>query len=89
MEKPRLQTTAQRSTARAIELQAKAVETTVPSILATTTGSLEIPPRFPASRAILLGRTWWNRRAASLWRQPSRLRELARVLKVITQPART
>jgi hypothetical protein len=89
MEKPRRQTTARRSTAGAIELQAKAVETTVPSTLATTTGSLKIPPRLPASRATLLGRTWWNRRAASLWRQPSRLRELARALKVITQPART
>jgi hypothetical protein len=65
------------------------VEITAPSILATTTGGLEIPPRLPASRATLLGRTWWNRRAASLWRWPSRLRELARALKTITQLART
>jgi hypothetical protein len=88
MEKPRRQTTARRSIAEAIELQAKAVETTAPSTLATTAGSLEIPPQSPASRATLLGWTWWTRRAASLWRQPSRLRELARALRVIIRLAR-
>jgi hypothetical protein len=89
MEKPRRQTTVRRSTAGAIELQAKVVETTVPSTLATTTGSLEIPLQSPAGRATLLGWTWWNRRAASLRLQPSRHRELARALKVIIQLART
>jgi hypothetical protein len=64
------------------------VEITAPSTLAITTGSLEIPPRLPASRVTLLGRTRRSRRAASLWRQPSRLRELAKVLKVIIQLAR-
>jgi hypothetical protein len=56
--------------------------------LATTTGSLEIPPRLPASRVILLGQMRWSRRAASLRRKPSRLRELANALKVISQLAR-
>jgi hypothetical protein len=64
------------------------VETTVPSTLATTIGSLEIPLRLPASRVTLLGQTRRSRRAASLWRQPSRLRELAKALKVIAQLAR-
>jgi hypothetical protein len=84
MEKPHRQTTARRSIAGAIELQARAVETTIPSTLATTAGSLEIPLRLPAGRVTLPGRTWWSRRVASLWRQPSRLKELARELKAIT-----
>jgi hypothetical protein len=41
MEKLHRQTMAQRSTAGATELLAKAVEITAPSTLATTTGSLE------------------------------------------------
>jgi hypothetical protein len=80
---------AQRSTAIAIELLAKAVEITTPSTLATTTGSLETWPRSPASRVTLLGRMWWSRRAASLQRQPSRLREPAKALKVISWLAHT
>jgi hypothetical protein len=78
-----------RSTAGATELLAKAVEITAPSTLATTTGSLEIRPRSPASRVTLLGWTRWSRRAASLRRQLSRLREPAKALKVISQLART
>jgi hypothetical protein len=65
------------------------VETIAPSILATTTGSLEIQLRSPASRVTLLGQMRWSRRAASLRRQPSRLREPAKALKVISQLART
>jgi hypothetical protein len=64
------------------------VETTVPSTPAITTGSLKIPPRLPASCITLLGRTQWSRRVASLRRQPSLLRELAKALKVISQLAR-
>jgi hypothetical protein len=79
---------ARRSTARATELLAKVVETIAPSILVTTTGSPEIRLRSPASRAILLGQTQWSRHAASLWRKPRRPKELAKALKVISQPAR-
>jgi hypothetical protein len=68
---------------------AKAVEITAPSTLATTTGSLETWLRSPASHVTLLGRTWWNRRVASLRRRSSQLREPAQVLKVISQLART
>jgi hypothetical protein len=80
---------ARRSTAGATELLAKAVEITTPSTLATTTGSLEIRLRSPASHITLLGRMRWSRRTASLRRQPSRLREPAKALKVINQLART
>jgi hypothetical protein len=59
---------AQRSTAGATELLAKAMETIAPSILATTTSSPEIQLRSPASRIILLGWTQQSRRAASLRR---------------------
>jgi hypothetical protein len=76
------------STAGATELLAKAVETIAPSTLATTTGSLEIPPRLPASRVTLLGRMRRSRRVASLRRKSSRPRELAKALKVISQLAR-
>jgi hypothetical protein len=48
------------STAEAIELLARAVETIAPSILATTVGSLEIRLRSPASRAITLGQMRWS-----------------------------
>jgi hypothetical protein len=77
------------STAGATELLAKAVEITAPSTLATTTGSLETRLRSPASRVTLLGRTQWSRRVASLRRRPSRLREPAQVLKVISQLTHT
>jgi hypothetical protein len=80
---------ARRSTARATELLAKAVETIAPSILVTTTGSPEIWLWSPASRAILLGQTQWSRHAASLWRKPRRPKEQAKALKVISQPAHT
>jgi hypothetical protein len=80
---------ARRSTAGATELLAKAVEITAPSTLATTTDSLEIRLRSPASRVTLLGRTRWSRRVASLRRQLSRLREPAKALKVISQLAHT
>jgi hypothetical protein len=80
---------AQRSTAGATELLAKAVEITAPSTLATTTGNLEIRLWSPASRVTLLGRTRWSRRTASLRRMLSRLREPAKPLKVISQLART
>jgi hypothetical protein len=80
---------ARRSTTEATELLAKAVETIEPSTLATTTGSPEIQLRSPASRATLLGRMRWSRRAASLRRKPSRPREPAKALKVINQLART
>jgi hypothetical protein len=64
------------------------VETITPSILATTTGSLEIWLRSPASRGIPLGQMQQSRRAASLWRKPSWPRELAKVLRVISQLTR-
>jgi hypothetical protein len=89
MEKLRRQTMARRSTAEATELLARAVEITTPSTLATTTGSLEIRLRSPASHVTLLGRTRWNRRVASLRRRPSRLRGPAQVLKVISQLVHT
>jgi hypothetical protein len=65
------------------------VETIAPSILATTTGSPEIQRRSSASRVTLLGQMRWSRRAAGPWRKPSRLREPAKALKVISQLART
>jgi hypothetical protein len=64
------------------------VETIAPSTLATTTGSLEILPRLPASRVTLLGRMRWSRRAAGLRRKSSQPREPAKALKAISQPAR-
>jgi hypothetical protein len=80
---------ARRSTAGATELLAKAVEITAPSPLATTTGSLETQLRSPASRVTFLGQMRWSRCAASLRRQPSRFKELAKALKVISQLAHT
>jgi hypothetical protein len=80
---------ARRSTARAIELLARAVEITAPSTLAITTGSLEIRPRSPASHATLLGRRQRSRHTASPWHRTSRLGEPVRVLKAISQLART
>jgi hypothetical protein len=80
---------ARRSTAGATELLTKVVEITAPSTLATTTGSLENRLQSPASRVTFLGRMRWSRRAASLRHQPSRLREPAEALKVISQLART
>jgi hypothetical protein len=77
------------STAGATKLLAKAVEITAPSTLATTTGSLENQLQSPTSRVTFLGRMRWSRRVASLQRQPSRLREPAEALKVISQLART
>jgi hypothetical protein len=65
------------------------VETIAPSTLATTTGSLEIPPRLPASRVTLLGQMRRSWRAASPRRKPSQLGEPAKALKVISQLART
>jgi hypothetical protein len=65
------------------------VETIAPSTLATTTDSPEIWLRSPASRVILLGQMWWSRHAASLRRKPSQPGEPAKVLKVISQLART
>jgi hypothetical protein len=65
------------------------VEITAPSTLATTTGSLEIQLRSPASRVTLLGWMRWSQHTASLRRQLSRLREPAKALKVISQLART
>jgi hypothetical protein len=59
----------QQSTIEAIELLAGAVEITAPSILATTTGRFETRPWSPASHAIILGRMWWSRHAASLQRK--------------------
>jgi hypothetical protein len=82
-------TTAQRSTAGATELLAKAGETIAPSILATTTGSPKIRLRSPASCVTLLGQTQQSRRTASLRRKPSRPREPAKVLRVISPLART
>jgi hypothetical protein len=89
MEKPRCQIMARRSTARVTELLARAVEITAPSTLAITTGSLEIRPRSPASRATLLGRRQRSRHAASPRHRTSRLGEPVRALKVINQLART
>jgi hypothetical protein len=80
---------AQRSTAKAIELLAGAVEIIAPSILATTAGSLETRPRSPASCAITLGRMWQSRHAASLRRKQRRLLEPAKALKVPGRLART
>jgi hypothetical protein len=64
------------------------VETTAPSILATTAGNPEIWLRSPGSHAILLGITQRSRHAASLWRKPHWLKEPAKALKVISRPAR-
>jgi hypothetical protein len=89
MEKLHRQTMARRSTARATELLAKAVEITAPSTLAITTGSLEIRPRSPASRATLLGWRQRSRHAASPRYRTSWLGEPVRALKVINQLART
>jgi hypothetical protein len=75
------------STAGATELLAKPVEITAPSPLATTTGSLETRLRSPASRVTFLGQMRWSRRMASLRHQPSRFREPAKALKVISQLA--
>jgi hypothetical protein len=79
---------ARRSTAKAIELLAKAVETIAPSTLATTAGSLEIRLRSPASRAITLGHMRRSRHMASLQRKQRRLQEPAKVPKVTSRPAR-
>jgi hypothetical protein len=65
------------------------MEINAPSTLATTTGSLEIRLRSPASRVTLLGQMRWSRRAASLQHQPCRLKEPAKALKVISQVACT
>jgi hypothetical protein len=65
------------------------VEITASSIPAITTGSLEIWPRSPASRATLLGRRQWSRHAAGPRHQTSRLGERVKALKVINQLART
>jgi hypothetical protein len=80
---------AQRSTAGATELLAKAAETTAPNTLATTVGNPEIRLRSPASCAILLGQMRQSRHVANLRRKLRRLKELAKALKVISQPART
>jgi hypothetical protein len=80
---------ARQSTAGATELLARAVEITTPSTLAITTGSLEIWPRSPASRATLLGQRQRSRHAASPRHRTSWLGEPARTLKVINQLART
>jgi hypothetical protein len=78
---------AQRSTAEAIELLAKAVETIAPSTLATTAGSPEIRLRSPASRAITLGQTQQSWHAASPHRKRHRLQEPAKAPKAGHQPA--
>jgi hypothetical protein len=65
------------------------VETIAPNTLATIAGNPEIRLRSPASRAILLGQMQRSRHAASLQRKQRRLQEPAKVLKVISQPART
>jgi hypothetical protein len=65
------------------------VEITTSSPLATTTGSLETRLRSPASRVTFLGQMRWSWRVASLRRQPSRFREPAKALKVISQLAHT
>jgi hypothetical protein len=80
---------ARQSIAGATKLLAKAVETIAPSILATTTGSPEIRLRSPASHGIPLGQMQRSRHAANLWRKPSRPRELAKALRVISRLART
>jgi hypothetical protein len=49
---------------------------------------LRDPAVVTSSRATLPGWMWWTRRAASLWRQLSRLRELARALRVTNRLAR-
>jgi hypothetical protein len=77
------------STAEAIKLLAKAVETIAPSTLATTAGSPEIRLRSPASRAITLGQTRRSRRAASLQRKWHRLQEPAKAPKDTSRPAHT
>jgi hypothetical protein len=78
---------AHRSTASATELLAKAAETTAPNTLATTVGNPEIRLQSPASRAILLGQMRLSRHAANLRRKLRWLKELAKALKVISQPA--
>jgi hypothetical protein len=78
-----------RSTAGAIELLAKVVETIAPITLATIVGSLEIWLRSPASRAITLGQTRWSRHALSLRRKRRWLQELAKAPKDTSRPART
>jgi hypothetical protein len=80
---------ARRSTAGATELLAKAVETIAPSILATTAGSPKIRLQSPASRAITIGQTRQNRRAASLQRKWRWLQEPAKEPKGTSRPART
>jgi hypothetical protein len=89
MEKLHRQTMARQSTAGATELLARAVEIAAPSTLATITGSLEIRPRSPASRATLLGRRQRSWHAASPQHRTSRLGEPVKALKVINQLART
>jgi hypothetical protein len=80
---------ARRRTAGATELLAKAVEITAPNALATTTDSLEIRLRSPASHVTLLGQMRWSWCVANLRRQLIWLREPAKALKVISQLART
>jgi hypothetical protein len=82
-DKLRPPTMARRSTAGAIELLAKAVETIAPSILATTTGSPEIRLRSPASRVIPLGQTQWSRCAAN---QPARSHMSLRIREHVDLP---
>jgi hypothetical protein len=89
MEKLRRQTMARRSTAGATELLARAVVIIALSTLAITTGSLEIRPWSPASRATLLGWRQRSRHTASPRHRTSRLGEPVRALKVINQLART
>jgi hypothetical protein len=78
---------ARRSIAGTTELLAEVVETTAPSILATTASNPEIRLRSPASLAILLGQMQRSRHAASLWRKPRWPKEPAKALKVISQLA--
>jgi hypothetical protein len=80
---------ARRSTAGAIELLAKAVETIAPITLATTAGSREILLWSPASCAITLGQMRWSRHAASLQRKRRRLQEPAKAPNDTSQPACT
>jgi hypothetical protein len=89
MEKLHHQTMARRSTVRATELLARAVEITAPSTPAITTGNLEIRPRSPASRATLLELRQRSRHAASPRHRTSQLGELVKALKVINQLTRT